>query len=336
MESPEPETMHTDARGWIGELAAGIRQRRPQDVLRSVRGAFNGPYFTLTTRRPLGTNVYERNWDLLLVLDACRVDALEEVAPEYDFIEVVDSIWSVGSASHEWICKTFTNDYRDAISGTALVTSNPFFPQTFEDRTFPPKAYSIPIMWPDWDVVEKSAFGKFLHVHRHDHEEYFPEAPPQVMTDYAIDTARNGTYDRMIVHYLQPHTPYISAAYAQGRPLTDVEEDPWTAVESGSATLEEVEELYLGNLRFVLDSIEALLCNVDAEDVVITADHGELFGELGLYGHPEGLVHPALKKVPWVTTTATDTGERRPDVDEARQDETTVETEQRLADLGYL
>jgi hypothetical protein len=328
--------MHVDARRWIGELSAGVKRRRPKEVARSLRGAFNGPYYTLTTRYPFGTNIYERDWDLLLVLDACRVDALREVAPEYEFIETVDSIWSVGSASHEWICKTFTNEHREAISETALITSNPFFPQVLDDRTFPPKDYAIPLMWPDWDVVDSNAFAKYLHVHRHDYDEYFPEAPPQVMSDYAINAAREGSFERMVVHYLQPHTPYIAEAYEQERALTDVEADPWTALAEGTATVDEVEALYLANLRFVLDSVETLLANVDAPDVVITADHGELFGELGLFGHPEGVAHPALKKVPWATATATDTGERTPAVDETQQSETSVDTEQRLADLGYL
>lgn len=328
--------MHTDARNWFRELSRGIQRRELRDIARALRGAFNGPYYTVTTRYPIGTNIYERDWDLLLVLDACRVDALRSVTSEYDFLDEVESIWSVGSASHEWICKTFTNEHRKAISETALVTSNPFFPQTFNDRTFPPKAYSIPVMWPEWDVVEKSSFAKFLHVHRHDYDEHFPEAPPDVMTDYAINVARNGAFDRMVVHYLQPHTPYIADAYAENRPPTEIEADPWTAMEQGVATVNEVKELYLENLRFVLDSIEQLVRNVDAPKVVITADHGELFGELGLYGHPEGFVHPTLKKVPWATTTATDHCERTPDVEESRQDSMDADTEQRLADLGYL
>jgi hypothetical protein len=315
---------------------SGIRDRHTADIARSIRGAVNGPYYTLTTRYPLGTNIYDRDWDLLLVLDACRVDALEAVAPEYDFIEDVDSIWSVGSASHEWICKTFTNDYYNEISETALITSNPFFPQVFGEGTYPPKAYSIPLMWPDWDIVEQSAFKQFLHVHRHDFDDFFPEAPPQIMTDYAIQAGRTTDFDRMVVHYLQPHTPYIADAYEEQRPLTDVESDPWTAIEEGTASVSEVKELYLDNLRMVLDSIGLLLQNIDAEDVIITADHGELFGEFGLHGHPEGFVHPDLKKVPWATATATDHNEYTPDVDESRQDEITADTEQRLEQLGYL
>jgi hypothetical protein len=330
--------MHTDVRAWIDEYSTAVENGSSpkQALLKSLRGAFNGPYLSLTTRYPLGTNIYERDWDLLIVLDACRVDALRAVAPEYDFIESVDSIWSVGSASHEWICKTFTNEYRAEIADTALITTNPFIPQTFDDRVFPPKAYAIPLMWANWDVVEKSTFKSFLQIHRHDYEDYFSAPPPEIVTDHAIKMGRQMDSGRMVLHYFQPHTPYISRAFREKRPVTSVEQDPWEALQNGETTTEEVWEMYMDNLRFVLDSIETLLKNVDAEKVVITADHGDLFGEMGVYGHPEGFVHPDLKRVPWATATATDTGEHTPDVDAARQTETDQDVEERLAQLGYL
>lgn len=56
--------------------------------------------------------------------------------------------------------------------------------------------------------------------------------------------------------------------------------------------------------------------NFDAEKVVITADHGELFGECGGYGHPAGFPHPNPRKVHWVTTGAEDARTVAPDVGE--------------------
>lgn len=328
--------MQTDVRAWTRDLWSGIRDRDISSVIGSLRGAFNGPYFTLTTRYPIGTNIYERDWDLLIVLDACRADALRTVAPEYDFIEAVDSIWSVGSSSHEWISKTFTNEYRSEIEKTVLVTTNPFVPQVFDQRLFPPKTYSIPLMWANWDVVEKSAFDRIVHVHHHDLEEYFSHAPPQVVTDNAVKAHREVDPDRMVVHYLQPHTPYIANSYRERRPLTEVEENPWKAMNEGIATREEVRKLYLNDLRFVLDDIEErLLRNIDAPNVVITADHGDLFGKF-MYGHPEGFVHPNLKRVPWATATGTDHHECTPDVDLHRPAIDEGEAEEQLEQLGYL
>ena len=34
---------------------------------------------------------------------------------------------------------------------------------------------------------------------------------------------------------------------------------------------------------------------------VITADHGEAFGECGIFGHPPGLLLPELIEVPYLT-----------------------------------
>jgi len=54
-------------------------------------------------RLPYGTNVYDRSWDVLVVLDGCRADLLAAVADEYDGLTAVGSIRSVGSSSSEWL-----------------------------------------------------------------------------------------------------------------------------------------------------------------------------------------------------------------------------------------
>lgn len=92
-------------------------------------------------------------------------------------------------------------------------------------------------------------------------------------------------------------------------------------------------EAYLATLRYVLDDVALLLENVDAERVVITADHGEAFGEWGFYGHTVGCPHPVVRRVPWVETTATDEETHEsavtPEVDAA------FDRDQHLRDLGY-
>jgi hypothetical protein len=303
--------------------------------MNALRSAFTGGYFTLTSRFPLGTNVFEREWDVLLVLDACRLDAMRAVAPEYDAIEAVDSVWSVGSASHEWICKTYTEEYRDTIRETALISTNPFVPQVFEDHVYPPDTYTVPVTWPNWRVVEQDDFAHLRQLHEHDHSEHFTPPPPAFVTDHAIDVGRTHDPDRMVVHYFQPHTPYIAGAVSEERPTTDAEDDPWRAIRDGRLSADAAWELYLDNLRLVLDSIERLCRNVDAETVAITADHGDLFGEWGAYGHPEGFLEPNLRRVPWVEITATDERTSHPDV-EYEEEGIDVNVENRLEELGYV
>jgi hypothetical protein len=326
--------MHTNVMGWAKDLVENAKEDRKHALLRATRGLHNGLFYTITSRYPLGTNIFERDWDLLIVLDACRLDAMREVAPEFDFIESVDSIWSVGSSSHEWLCKTFTRDYLDQIRETAYISTNPHTPATFQDGALPPYSYPIPVMCADWDVVDEADFKLLRQIHKHDHEDLFTTVGPDLVTDHAIHAGREHDFERMVVHYFQPHRPYIAHALSAERAVTDIEDQPWAALRNG-ADREDVWELYLDNLRMALRSVERLLENTAAERAVITADHGDLFGEFGLYGHPEGFAHPNLKKVPWVETTATDERTSTPQVDVDRQ-EAAIDVEDQLKHLGYV
>ena len=53
-------------------------------------------------RLEYGENVYDRDWDVLVVLDACRPDALRDAAAEYAFLDAVETVRSVGDWSSEW------------------------------------------------------------------------------------------------------------------------------------------------------------------------------------------------------------------------------------------
>lgn len=71
-----------------------------------------------------GTNVYEKDWDVLLVLDACRVDVMEEVASEYEFLDHPGTHRSTASTSGEWMRTTFTEEYIHEIENTIYITAN--------------------------------------------------------------------------------------------------------------------------------------------------------------------------------------------------------------------
>jgi len=330
-----------------------------------------GAWLTLTTRACPGTHVFERDWDLLVILDTCRVDALTAVADEYDFVETVDSVWSVGSRSDEWLSQTFDRAYGDTIAETAYVTANPYTHAVFHEEDYAPSGTQPPVSWPDWDVVDVDDFALLDEVWRDGTDEELGVCTPETMTDRAIRTGREQDPDRLVVHYMQPHRPYIadnvgggghgertderggSDERTNGRGGSDSDGDapdpdvnPFAALKAGTADREDIWERYLDNLRLALDSVERLLENVDADNVVITADHGEAFGKYGLYEHPPGCPAPWVRRVPWVETTATDTHssipsreeEVGPTDDEDTGDDATVDEEvtERLADLGYL
>jgi hypothetical protein len=304
--------MTMDPKGWWDEFKTDVRSSPANAAFMAGFRAYLGAWHTITSRYPLGTNIYSRDWDLLILLDACRVDALREVAPEYDFLGEVGTIWSRGSGSHEWLARTFTDEFREEISETTFTTPNGFAEKAFL-RGEPPTRHPTPFEFADdRSLVGQDAFDLLDVTWKFSQDPTFRITLPRFMTDRAIHIGRERSPDRLIVHYYQPHKPHLAAALS-GEDLEDHCKEPWEAVKNGRVTTSRVWKNYLDNLRLVLDEVGLMLDNYDADDVVITADHGEAFGEFGAYGHPEGFPHPATRRVPWVSTRpATDSGAREP------------------------
>jgi hypothetical protein len=283
----------------------------------AVYYTYVGLWLTVSTRLRLGTHVLDEEWDLLVVLDTCRADALRAVADEYDFLDDVGTVTSLGSTSIEWLSQTFDREHADVIGRTAYVTGKLDSQSIFREGRYPPAVLQPPATWPAWDVVDADDFGLLAEVWEDGSDERLRVVPPRALTDRAVRVGRTHDHDRLVVHYMQPHTPYISALVRDG--VTDetvvspVDRDPFSALKRGTVTREAVWERYLDNLRLVLDDVALLLENVDAERVVITADHGEGFGEYGVYEHPVGCPAPTIKRVPWAVTTASDTGSYVPE-----------------------
>lgn len=98
---------------------------------------------------------------------------------------------------------------------------------------------------------------------------------------------------------------------------------------------DELWEASVENLRYVLDDVELLLSNFDADRVVISSDHGQAFGENGHWEHPCFTYIDVLQTVPWCTTTATDSCGYEPRYDPSEETEENRTVEEKLAALGY-
>ena len=289
---------------------------------------------TVSSRTPLGTNVYNCDWDLLVILDTCRVDALRIVADEYNFLNEVGGIWSVASSSREWMQKTFVEEYNDEIEDTLYVTANPWAQRVLSEKEYMTRG------WPNWDTVSSDTIGLIDHVWKVREEQSAAAHPedtsaPELVTDRAISHGRQGDFERMIVHYVPPHHSYVANAL-DGRPLKRYEKNPFECLREGH-DLEPIWEAYLNELRWVLEWVEILLSNINAPKTVISSDHGEAFGEYGLYMHDPALLDPNVKRVPWAQTTAIDKQTREPDQNNlVEMSEVPVETEDQLRAMGYL
>ena len=295
-----------------------------------IRG-FNRLYYRrggLQAENPGGIDVFDEDWDTLIVLDACRYDMFESV----NRLEgTLSPRISKGSSTVEWLQANFAGrNLRD----TVYVTANPQLEQN-RDR---------------WDVELHESINVWL-------DDGWDEATGTVraetMTDAALDAAEQFPNKRLVVHYMQPHYPFVPAE-------TEFDKDHLRNVDSGGSepssenvwnqkfigaldvSRDELWSMYVENLEYVLESVERLL-NILSGKTVVTADHGNYVGEraspipIREYGHPRGLYDPPVVRVPWLVHKH---GTRK-DIQTAKVDSEaeTAESDlinERLRDLGYL
>ena len=239
---------------------------------------------------------------------------MRSVADEYDFADTVGSEWSVGSVTLEWMENTFSENYRDEMSETTYICGDPHSDSKLESHSSD-----------TLDEVWKSAWTNTV--------------PPRAVTDRTIQRAREDGGSRLLVHYMQPHCPFIpwgdrAEQKTRERSGDNPGKDVWQKLRDGDVTKEEVWEGYQANLRIVMDEVAFLLGNVDAERVVITSDHGNMLGEWGIYGHKPSLAFQDLREVPWIETSARDRGTHTPDFE--FEDGLNVNREEQLKSLGYI
>lgn len=268
---------------------------------------------------PSGDVIWEREWDVLVILDACRYDVFESEYSDAEWIESLERVTSVGSASPEWMDNTFRSKYADEMLNTAYVTGNPFSEEHIPHE-------SMGLVDEVWKYVWDRETGTI---------------PPEPLTNQAVRHYRTGMFDRIIVHYMQPHWPYISESLGGGfNPETIMREEQETNAfdlqNRGKISKKDHLDSYTKNLHYLMKHIQKVLLNsIDAEKVILSADHGESFGEFGIYEHPVGVPIPTLRTVPWAVTSAKKIGEY--DVKKIKEEKKAdIDRTERLSDLGYI
>lgn len=277
-----------------------------------------------------GEYVVERDWDNLLILDGCRFDLFEEVYRQ-EFRQGLggnlEKARSRGSASTEFLKENFRG--RD-LTDTVYVTANPFGYQVLEEP-----------------------FHSVDHVWMNDWDDELETVRPGTMIEHAIEANREYPNKRLVVHFMQPHYPFIGEfrlsedrGYMGAIAKTLEEDTPdvklvWERLRDGEVAEEDVWRAYRANLQLVLEKVPELLDTIDGKHV-ITADHGNALGErvtpfpTTIYGHEDYLHIPALVDVPWLELPADQrreitAGERQT----AEHEYEDASIEQRLEALGY-
>jgi hypothetical protein len=234
----------------------------------------------------------EQDWDNLFILDACRADIFEEVIDISSFDKYSREI-SRGSHSSEWMERNFGDqDFGD----TVYVTGNPHTKLIVED-----------------------SFHDIIEVRREAHD-HGPQPMPSEMIDATLNAHETYPDKRLIVHFMQPHSPLALRGDLQ---IDDLSRPEWL-------------KLYKESLEKVLAEARDLHNCIDGK-TVISADHGEthnrrLFSLFKIQNHPPNVRLPELVEVPWATLA----GERRKiTAGQTRTLEPDDDVEQRLEQLGY-
>jgi len=274
------------------------------------------------------TDHFSEDWDTLVVLDACRYDAF---AATSDLDGELDWKLSSGSATLDWLrASVGDRDFFD----TVYVGANPRISR------YEGQFHHVDHVW-DW------GWDDDLNV-----------TPPEPVTDAALRAAEEYPNKRLVVHYMQPHAPYIGPTSreelgigtgdAPGRRRAlggTVDGTDWDnsahRLRRGEIAARTAIRGYCENIGIVLPEVDRLLGALSGRTVV-SADHGEMFGERGwpyprrLYGHPNRAPAFKLRQVPWLVS---ETGDRRSITADPPAVEGTFDADgvrDKLHDLGYL
>jgi hypothetical protein len=146
------------------------------------------------------------DWDYLIVLDACRYDYFRENYEDFLEGELLKKR-TKGTSTPEWLRKTFTSRYN-----YKYVSANPYCNGkgvSHQDQ--------MPGYEEDWNAVNK--FTEIIDSWEKDWDEEENTVRPEDITDTALEEDNGG---KMIVHYIQPHRPYISCP-VKSKPWDDHE-----------------------------------------------------------------------------------------------------------------
>ncbi|PSP81080.1 hypothetical protein BRC81_01435 [Halobacteriales archaeon QS_1_68_20] len=249
--------------------------------------------------RPLvGGDQHERlrrtDWDVLVVLDACRLDAFRQVANW-----PVEGCTSPASSTDGWLdAATESGVFEDA----TVVTSNSRYAE---------HDLGLRDLHPLWEDAWVDRLGNVT---------------PEPVLDRVDELVADGR-ERVVGHVGPPHAPYVARVDGEWLPVfPEVTAWHWNpereafeqlsqqaAMASGVVDLDRAARGYHASVRSVWEVTAAYVARMAraGATVVVTADHGETFGrprDWWLVEHPARCYVPALTRVPFAVFAD---GERR-------------------------
>lgn len=249
----------------------------------------------------------KESWDVLVVLDACRYDYFERTYGRY-LSGILEKRISSASCTLQWVHNEFPDKYDDVV----YVSANPFVASKFAKTIRYDGSKHFFRVIDGWKDAWDERIGTVL---------------PQSLNELAIRASREFKGKKLIVHYIQPHYPFIvlreQGVKDRGYRSHEISRIMWEgfvkilgyslgndvasrlhvfmdeAAVANKVGLEVFRKAYESNLQLVLESVANLIDNLEGK-VVVTADHGELLGEGRKFAHWCELPYPEVRQVPWL------------------------------------
>jgi len=276
----------------------------------------------------------ESDWDYAIVLDACRYDVFSDVCDDY-FEGTVEKRRSLGSSTPEWAFRTLDGDHDMAyFSGNPFINSLGIPLNELKwgascdyEWTATDHLGTIVDVWQEgWDdslgtvppdSLAESFFDRRKMAEQHERTvlHYMqPHAPFLGHGDGGkLTTIQKGIKEQgeeesnddeggsLLAPVGERVRPVVESALE--RSSLAMKAGLWLELDTAdvlsNGTRETVMQYHEENLRIALESIVDLVEDLDG-DVVITADHGEAFGEQGIWEHHIETHIPPLVEVPWL------------------------------------
>lgn len=289
---------------------------------------------------PKGKNqkelIHRSDWDILVILDACRYDYFEKVYEDY-LDGDLQKVLSMGTHTQEWLKRTFGDGKYDDV---VYISGNPYV----NSRCLESGGFNA-----------KKHFGKVVDVWDWGWDEKMNTVPPESLCKATKEAKVYYPNKRLIVHFMQPHFPYLSLGALGARadtPILDQLQEKGKKGEKNKSLRGELRTVignmavnflgpdglrrmrirrfqnrvrslmgckklgYVGqvarkighnglrkaykkNLEIVLEAVTKLVEHLPGK-IIITADHGEFLGEHGLYSHVSWCNDGILREVPWL------------------------------------
>ncbi|WP_139173356.1 hypothetical protein [Halogranum gelatinilyticum] len=262
-----------------------------------------------------GEDFISQDWDNLLILDACRFDSFKELN------SIEGDLQAKKSRASSTVGFLDSNISNRELHDTVYVSANPQL--EWKSELFSPDFHDVIHVWKEdgWDSSKRTVL-------------------PSTVNEFAVKANEKYPNKRLIIHYLQPHCPFIGKkgdSYTDGGGI-----DFWPKVRAGKidTPVDVLFDAYHENLEVVLESVEKLTDMIGGKTVV-TSDHGQLIGERSFpipfrdFGHPQETFVSELVNVPWLEID----GDRRAIKSESPQGyDKNIEDDvikERLENLGY-